>query len=321
MPVETSSIIFGAANQAAFGTATASPALIFGVEEGDMLPSPQFEDANLTSGSVALTDRDLRRLEQPWSFTTRAYRPLVGMLVANALGSEVDSGSSPNFTHVMELTRPLPWLTIFRRFGLAGTINRVRDAKIQTLRLSWEENGPLMVAVNGVATVFDRPASYTAGANIIGSQDYYSPVGGTFKYSATTGAPATASVKGGFVELVNAAEADFYSGSLPAGGVSDNSFSASMGITVRPDDLTAWNAMVDAAAAGTPFYGSAELNFTSGAHTMKVEAGRVGFVPTEIAATGGGTAWETELGGACYTPSGAAGPVKVTIADNIASHL
>lgn len=320
MTVETSSIRFGVAKQAAFGTATANPAFIFGVSEGDMLPTPQFDDAPMTSGSATLTDRDLRRVEQPFSFTTRAYAPLAGLLIASALGAEVDSGAEAPYTHVDQHARPLPWLTVWRAFA-AAAFQRARDAKIQTLRLSWEENAPLMLAVNGVATVFDKPEAITPGADLTGSQAYYSPVGGTFKYSATSDTPATALIKGGFIELVNAAEADFYSGSLAAGGVSDNAFSASMGLTVRPADLTEWNAMVDLILAGTSFYGSAELNFKSGTDTMKIEAGRVGFVPTEIPATGGGTAWETELGGACYTPTGANGPVKVTIVDTVASHI
>lgn len=319
MAIETGSIRFGVAIQAAAGTLAANPTYLFGVESGDIPPSPQWDDAPLTSGSATLSGRELRRIDNTFQFETRAYTGSIGTLLRAVLG-DVDTTGTSTYTHIFTHARPLPYLSTFKEHSAGGVVHALRDGKIKSLRLEWEENAPLRVIIDGVGTVFSKPSSITAGTDETGVLTFLKPVGGTFQYDVDSATPVTASVKGGFIEITNDAEADFYSGNMQAGDTSDNAHKVSCGFTVKPADFTEWNAMVDPALAGTDAYGSIDLTFVNGSASLKLEADKIGFVPYAIPAAAAGTQLTTELGGVCYTPTGWAGPLKATLINTVASY-
>jgi len=314
------SIRFGIASQAAAGTIAANPAYLFGVEGGDIPANPAYDDAPLTSGTATKSNRELRRLEWPFEFTTNAYLGSCGMILKHALGDVTTTGASPTYTHVFEHARPLPaGLSVFKEYSDGGDIHAVRDGKVSSLRLSWEENAPLKLNVSGMGTVYSSPASITAGDDETGVLTYFRPVGGTFKIDIDGTTLAARCTKGGFVELTNAISGDFCSGAVEASSISDNAHDASCGMTVKAD-VAEWESIVAAVQAGTDLYGSVEWVFKSGTYTLTVEAKRVGFMPYAMPAAARGEEIEVELGGVCYTPTGEEGPVKITLTNGVASY-
>ena len=314
------SIRFGIASQASAGTLATNPAYLFGVEKGDIPANPAYDDAPLTSGTATKSNRELRRLEWPFEFTTNAYQGSVGTILKHALGKCTTTGASPTFTHVFEHLRPLPaGMSVFKEYSDGGDIHAVQDGKVSSLRLSWEENAPLKLAVSGMGTVYSSPTSITAGTDETGTLTYFRPVGGTFKIDVDGTTLAARCTKGGFVELTNAISGDFCSGKLEASSISDNEHDASCGMTVKAD-VAEWEAIVAAVQAGTDLYGSVEWVFKSGTYTLKVEAQRVGFMPYAMPAAAGGGEIEVELGGVCYTPTGWEGPVKITLTNDVAAY-
>jgi hypothetical protein len=319
--IDTSSIRFGVATQSAAGTLETNPTYLFGVESGDIPASPAFDDSPLTSGSATKGGRELRRVEWPFDFTTRAYEGSIGLLLKHALGECATTGTAAPYSHVFNHARPLPaGISVFKEYSDGGDIHAVRDGKISSLRLSWEENAPLVVAVDGVGTVYSSPASISATTDETNASTYFRPVGGTFKMDLDGTSVAARCMKGGFVELTNAISADFCSGTLEATSISDNTHDATCGLTIKPADLTEWEAIVAAIQAGTDLYGSIDLTFKSDTNTLKIEAQRIGFMPYAIPAASGGTEAEVELGGVCYTPSGWDGPVRITLTNSVASY-
>lgn len=318
--INSGSIRFGIGEGTA-GVLATQPKYMFGVEDGDIPATPAFDDAPLTCGTATKTNRELRRLEWPWSFTTRAYEGSIGLILKHALGDVDTTGTGDPYTHVFTHARPLPsGLSIFKEHSEGGFVQAVRDAKIGSLRLSWEENAPLVAAVsNGQATVYSEPTSVTPTTDETGTLTYFRPVGGTFKMDVDGTTLAARCVKGGFVELTNAIEGDYCSGSLEASSLSDNAHDASVGMTVKADD-TELKAIITALKAGTALYGSVEFVFKSGTRTLKIEAKRVGFMPYAVPAAAGGKEAEVELGGVCYTPTGDDGPVTITLTNGVASY-
>ena len=314
------SIRFGIASQASAGTLATNPAYLFGVEKGDIPANPAYDDAPLTSGTATKSNRELRRLEWPFEFTTNAYQGSVGTILKHALGKCTTTGASPTFTHVFEHLRPLPaGMSVFKEYSDGGDIHAVRDGKISSLRLSWEENAPLKLEVSGLGTVYSSPNSLTATDDETGLLTYYRPVGGTFKVDIDGTTLAARCTKGGFADLTNAISGDFCSGKLEASSLSDNAHDASCGMTVKAD-VTEWEAIIAAVQAGTDLYGSVEWVFKSGTHTLTVEAKRIGFMPYAMPASAGGEEIEAELGGVCYTPPGEEGPVKITLTNDVAAY-
>lgn len=318
--VNAGSIRFGIASQTAAGTLAANPEYLFGVESGDIPATPAYDDAPLTSGTATKSNRELRRLEWPFDFATNAYLKSIGAILKHALGDCTTTGATPTFTHVFEHARPLPsGLSVFKQYGSSGDIHAVRDGKIATARLEWEENAPLKVNVSGMGTVYSSPESITPTTDETGTLDYFRPVGGTFKVDVDGTTLATRCTKGGFVELTNAIAGDFCSGSLEATSLADNAHDASCGMTVKAD-ISEWESIVSTIQAGTDLYGSLEWVFKSGTSTLKIEAKRVGFLPYAMPAAAGGEEIEVELGGICYTPAGEEGPVKITLVNSVATY-
>lgn len=318
-PVNAGSILFGIGSQASAGTLATNPAYLFGVESGDIGFGPDFNDAPLTSGTATETDRELIRINVPFEYTTNSYLGSVGTIIKHALGDVTTTGSSPTFTHVFEHARPLPaGLSVFKVYedGFADTL---RDGKVETLRLEWDENAPLKVVVSGIGTVKDDVASVTPTTDETGTLTYFKPVGGTFKMDIDGTTVAARCVKGGHIELTNNLKADFCSGSYEASSISDNRHRAYCAMTVK-GDRDEMRAMETALQAGGDLYGSIEWVFKSGTHTLKIEAKRVAFIPPALPASASGDEIEVELGGRCFSSTTWTSPVKITLTNDVAAY-
>lgn len=320
MSLQTGSIRFGIAAQATAGTAATDPEFIFGVSDGNIPVEQQRETDELTGGYASAGGVYISQINTPFAFSTYAFPKMLGRILEAGLGAV----SSVAKTHTAVHARPLPYLTVFKEHGAGGAIHSAAAGKIDTLRFEWEANGPLIVSVDGVAAAFGFPATMTPVTDETDAA-YLRPVGGTFKLAVSGAVPALASVKGGFVEITNSAEAEHYSGTLTAGDVTEGWHEVTCGFTVVPDDLAWWRTLLTGSAAGTtmaaePVYGSFEHVFKQGANELKLEAAKVNFAMEPPSAEAKGGKWETELAGICVRPSGWSGPLKATLKNDVTSY-
>src|SRR5262245_23031109 len=68
------------------------------------------------------------------------------LLFASVLGTVVETGSSPNFTHTITPADDLPWMTVWRQVGNVIT-EQYLDCKFNTLRLESSAGSPAMITV------------------------------------------------------------------------------------------------------------------------------------------------------------------------------
>ncbi len=321
--IQTGSIVMGIARQAVAGTPADHPAYIFGVEEGNIGVDIEREADELTSASSVDDSVSISGIAEPFNLTTRAYPGSIGAILLAALGAVVTTGSGP-YTHIFDHKRPLPYITVFKKHG-GGEIHRGSTAKVDSLKLEWEGNAPLSVALDGQCAGFDFPSTITPVTDEIGSPNALTPVGGTFKLAVSGTTPATAKIKGGSIELGNNVEAEVYSGAYVPQDTTEGWHEANCAFTVVPENLDQWRTLLTGSSSGTdivtePVLGSFEVTFVKGAVTLKVEANKVSFAMEAPPAEARGGKWETELGGICLRPSGWAGPVKFTLTNAVASY-
>ena len=171
-----------------------------------------------------------------------------------------------------------------RKLGEAGAIFHfhAKDCKIDELVLEWEENKPLVMNATLVGGVFSIPATFTVGTDESDTSNYYTPVGGTFKYDVDSATPVTSSVKGGKITMKRSAEAQFFSGAIEAGDVFEGGLEIAVALSVVPDDMLLWKNIVTGSTSGTtlltaPQYGSFEHTFVFGTDSLKITCAHVDF--------------------------------------------
>jgi hypothetical protein len=139
MGINTGSIRFGIASQVDAATLADDPTYLFGVESGDIVATPVYDDGSLTAGTATKTGRELRRTEWPFDFTTRAYTGSIGTILKHALGADTPSGPAIRTASSSTHARSRGAFGLQRNTARAATSTRSRAAKITSLRLSWEE--------------------------------------------------------------------------------------------------------------------------------------------------------------------------------------
>lgn len=299
--VQTGSVRLGVAKQAAAGTLETNPTYLFGVESGGINVAIDQAPDELTSGSRAAATVYRSGVTNTVDMTGRAHIASTGLMLYGALGSKSVTGSG-TYTHIFTLAESLPILSIFEEFGSGGSVVGLRDAKVNELTFSWEANSPLKMTSKLTGTVVSFPSSITATTDETALTTYFTPVSGTFKLDLDGDTLAAASVKGGSISVKNNLTADFYSGSISAGSVSEGKHSVELSLTTVPADLTQWKTVVTGTTTGsgvaaTPVYGSFEVTFTSGTASLKLEGSNVAFMCDLPQASAGGGAAEVDLAG------------------------
>ena len=324
MTLQKGTIVLGLAKQSAKGTIATNPTFAFGVESGGLKVEPEHEALDLTAGSRARYGSTRDKVAEGAAYKTAAYPGSVGEALMALFGSVATTGTGP-YTHVYSLGDTLPWYTFFEK--VASDIFAITDNKVKSVEFSWEENKPLMVALEADGLTFSKPASFTPTTDEVGSVAYLLPVGGTFKYDVDSATPATASVKGGSIKFINGNDdPDFYSGSVEAGDIAEGDHTAEIALTIRPASLDEWREIVTGSASGESVAagkvtGSFEITFVQGTSSLKFEGANVDFMYGGfVEADGKMGAWETDLAGICYMPSASSAPIVPTLVNDIASY-
>jgi hypothetical protein len=247
---------------------------------------------------------------------------VVTALSAANLAGGAAAGGGGAYTHVITLGSSLSYLTAFQEKG-DGTLIAVQDCKVDEVELSWEGNKPVKVTAGLVGGLLSFPATMTATVDETAAADYFTPVGGTFKYDVDSSTPAEADVLGGKVTVKRNAEAKYFSGSIDAGDVFEGVCDVEVALTVIPEDMTLWRNVVTGSTSGTavqstPLYGSLELNFVRGADSLKIECANVAFIADMPEANPDGGAAEIELAGIAFRVAGT--PLTATLVNAQATY-
>lgn len=306
MPIQSAIAQIGASKQTAKGSAAASPTFAHGVTDGNVLSLDITQEADArTAGSLGRSDVNRTAAVPGAGFTARAHSKSVGLYLYAALGGKSVTGAGP-YTHVFTPADSLPYLTIFG--NLDGNLSRVEDFKVDSLGLTWNENEPLALAINGMGTTLGFPGAFTPGTDDTVAS-YFRPVGGTFTLDVDSSTPAAARVTGGEVQVNNALELIMASGAITPNDVYNAQREMSCSFTVVPDNMTDWRTIATGSAAGssisnTPLYGSFSIQFVNGTDTLTIAASRVAFTCDFPAADAAGGPVELTLAGVVLKPSG-----------------
>lgn len=322
MAVQKAKDYIGVARQWALGSVALTPQFGHGLAGGGITVGLEQEPDPLTSAYLARAGAYRSKVENGAEYTARAWEKSVGLYLLAALGDVSSSGSGDPYTHVFTLGDDVPYLTVFESKG-DGTILAVADCKVDELGFNWEENMPVELAVKLIGTELSFPATFVADVSEVDTVTYFSPIGGTFKLDVDSETPVTATLVGGNITLKRSSEAKFYSGDIEAGDVAESFCEVEIGFTVVPANLQEWRTIVTgsssgAGAANSVTYGSFEMTFVYGTHSLKFEADQVAFVCDLPEADPAGGAAEVELSGQCYLQSGT--PITVTLTNGHADY-
>jgi hypothetical protein len=227
-----------------------------------------------------------------------------------------------SYSHIITLGDALDYFTVFEVKG-DGSLHAVKDCKIDELDISWTENMPLLVAVTFVGGAWSAPTTFAATVDESDTTDYFTPVGGTFKYDVDSDTPAEASVLGGHINIKRSVEAKVYSGAIEPGDVFEGGCAVETSLTVMPDDMTLWRNVLTGAVDGSAvssveIYGSFEHTFVKGADSLKLAGAKTAFLCDMPTAEPEGGGAELELAGVAYRSAGT--PLTATLVNMQASY-
>lgn len=321
MALQIGKDVFGIAKQSAKGSIAANPYFALGLAGGGISVNVSQEPDALTSAYLSPAGAFRDKIENGASVETRAYQKSIGLLLLGALGSISTTGASP-YTHVITLGTALLYFTAFEKKG-DDSLHAVKDCKIDELEISWEENSPLKVALKMVGGAWSIPATFTPTVSEMDTTDYFTPVGGTFKYDVDGSTLATLPILGGKIAVKRSAEAQYYSGAIEAGDVFEGACSVETALTVMPDDMLLWRNLLTGSTSGTaigtvPLYGSFEHTFAKGADSLKLAGANTAFLCDMPEADPAGGGAKVELAGIAYRSAGT--PITATLINTQATY-
>lgn len=305
MPVQSALAQVGVAKQTAKGSAAADPTFAHGVTDGTVLSVDITQDADeRTSGSLGFSDVVRTAAIPGAAFTGRAHPKTTGLYLYGALGAKSVTGAGP-YTHVFTPADTLPYLTLFGKYD--GLITTVEDYKVDTLSVSFSENNPVELAIEGMGTTltFD---SFTVGTDETAAT-YFSAASGTFKLDTDSGTAVTARISAGEISIANALSAVVLSGDITPDDMFNSQREVTCSFDIIPDNLNDWRTIVTGTSSGssisqTALYGSFEIAFTEGTNSLTLAATRVAFLCEFPDADPAGGPVTLTLAGTVLKPSG-----------------
>lgn len=322
MPIQSALSLVGAAKQSAKDSAASNPTFVHGVTDGAVVTVDITQDRDeRTSGSLSASDVNRTAVMPGFGYSARAHSKSCGLYFFGALGAVSTSGSG-TYTHTITPASTLPYLTTFGQMG--GTNYKVSNARVADLSVSFEENGPLTLAVSGMGT-----AVAVSGVTFTGTTDdtyasYFTAVGGTFTLDVDSSTPVTAKIRTGEVSIANNLDAVMIAGSITPDDVFNARREVSCSFEVVPDDLNDWRSILTGSAAGTtvsgsPVYGSFSIAFSNGTDTLTIAATRVAFTTEFPSASASGGPVSLSLAGIVLKPS-ASNELTVTLVNGQATY-
>lgn len=332
MSVNTSIGMIGVAKQAAKGTAATQPTFVHGLTGGQVFQlDMSIEADDVACGIRTNVDSHRESIVPGADFETYGYADVLPLYYYAALGAIASAAGSTSGTykHTITVGDLLPYLTVWGRIG-TDNVTKVEGCKVDEIEMEFEGNNPMEFGVTMMGMLDTLGLSAIPGSVDPACFDgYFVPTGGTFKVATASDTPVEAPITAGALTLANACEAAQYAGQVKPGDVTEGKLTASGSVTVKPDDMALYRAMITGSAAGTTstgdmVYGSFEWNFKHSKNadwTMKVTALHVPFTADYPDVDPGGGAAEIQfsfdnLGIASATDS----PVTIEIVNGVESY-
>lgn len=293
--------------QAAKGTVITTPVTYgLGLLSGQVVTTPiESEYEDLTLPGTTSSDRfapAINRLKvQPGtSFSTRAHARSLALLMRLALGTDTTTGAGP-FTHTETPAIALPYFGVWATFGPTNERIRLNDAKVDSLKLSWDETSPLEVelAALGCGLTFDPGALTVTNDETV--RDVIGPIGGTLQFDVGGTSLAAEPISAGEVEISNNLEPIFLSSAINPDDIAEGEQTVEGTLTIKPNDLDEWQRILTGTAGGTTLrtstlYGSFSiLQQIDASNRLTMTANRVEFLTDFPESDPGGGAAELTL--------------------------
>lgn len=278
-PIQSAIAQIGAAKQSGKGSVAASPTYAQGVTGGAVMTVEVAQELEERTSGVRMAPAVNRTGVMPGiDMTARAHPKGVGLWLYGALGAISTTGAGP-YTHTISLGDDLPYLTTFGKLG--SNIYSVRDVKVDTLGLSFENANPVELSVAGMGTVVGFPGAFSP-VNDDTRAAYFTAASGTFKLDVDSGTAVTASITAGEINIANNVETIMLSGSISPDDVFPGRHEIEVSFDIVVANLDDWRTIMNGSASATaaedePVYGSFEIAFTSGTNTLTLAATRVAF--------------------------------------------
>ena len=321
MPIQSALSLVGAAKQASKGTAAANPTFIHGITDGAVVTVDISQDRDVrTSGSLSASDVNRTGVMPGFGYSMRAHSKSCGLYLYAALGA-VSSTGSTTYTHTITPASTLPYLTTFGQMNSANYA--VTNSRVADLSISFEEVGPVTMAVSGMGTAINLAPTFT-GTTDDTYASYFTAVSGTFTLDVDSATPAAAKIKAGEISINNNLDPVMISGSITPDDVFNARREIECSFTIVPDDVNDWRSILTGSPAGTtisgaPIYGSYSVQFTNGTDTLTIASTRVAFTADFPSASADGGPVEITLAGIVLKPS-ATNEITVTLVNTQATY-
>lgn len=330
MSINTAIGIVGVARQQSRAVPATQPTYLHGLTGGSPFGlSREMEVDAVACGVRANSAAFVSQIEVNPSYESRCYADVMGLYLLAALGNDSVSGDGAAKTHVFTMGSALPYLTVWGQVGV-DNFTRAAGCKVNELELSFDGNEPLkakvsMLGIDALMGLSSIPGSVEPSC----FDGYFVPTDATFKLDMGGDDPEEAIVSKGSVTISNNVEATYGAGRVMPSEVSEGKLAVSGSVTVLPDDMTPYRAMVTGSSSGTvpsgkPVYGSFEWTFTHSddeSMTLKVEAHRIPFTADyiEVDPSGGDGSVEFSFNEALVSGRGDS-PITVTLVNDVASY-
>lgn len=251
--------IFGAAVQAARGTAVATPLMSFyasGDSEG--ISATQNTDAlSLTKGGRSTeVSRSITSVDSKAAVTTVGFADSLGLFLFGAMGADTVTGAAAPYTHDIKAGSALPYLTFLQQVGATdAAVQQLRDAKVDEIKMSCEGTKPLSYDLSLIGTEASwLDAVAWAGPACDIDAGYFTVADATVLFSLASASPAA--VPAGVVlskceiDVSNSSEAVSAMGTVEAADVREKSAKVTVSIEGTSDSTSLYREAITGSASG-----------------------------------------------------------------------
>lgn len=236
--------------QTAKGTAAAAPAYVFPLKDGIAASFESKDTVDQETGQNYATAAYREEVAIGADCSLRAYPAVLGLLLYAALGADAVTGEIAPYTHDFTVADTTPWLTLFPKTDTDFV--KITDAKVDTLKIGWSKNEPLLVEAAFAGLSYAKLSSRPSGGVDVSGTNYITPANGVFKVAGAGTSPVAVDITAFSLEIARGLSGVFCSGSPLPKSISMGRASFKPSITVMPEnDLNLFWEIATGSALGT----------------------------------------------------------------------
>lgn len=262
---------------------------------------------------------------------TRAYPPVLGLLLKGLLGTVKTTAAGDTgglYKHVFTVSptdMATPWCTIWG--NMESDEVKTTDAKVGAIKISFEGNKPLEIATTYAAlgASFGADAARPRGGTEMTGMKYLTPNGCEVSLDVAGASLEARKITKFELEMSRNVNPEYFSGSPLPGDLSMGKFEGKTTITVKPSNLDDFRKSITGKADGTTVLGDVvegafKVKVKQGDASLEIEASRVPFAVNWPESDAGGGAVELELAADNLLGTYEAGPITITLTNDVVSY-